>query len=175
MEVNFRAGVLIRRNQTMKTYYLTSFWKFYSCLSGSILFWFILGALIFPGNHFEFLFLASMLGLADTTRAFSNVPVSHIVVSKNGVVWNSFGFTLSTEWKYIEKISYRTYGFSIQEGLSITKPVIQINNVGIGYLPTPWHMPPVKPFIPLSCFVDNWRDSELGGQIKQYAPHLFAD
>ena len=27
--------------------------------------------------------------------------------------------------------------------------------------------------IPLSCFSNNWRDSELGQQIKQYAPHLF--
>ena len=157
----------------MKTYYLTSFWKFYSSLSGSLLFWFILGALVLPGNHLDFVFLASMLGLVDTARAFSNTPAPHIVVSKNGVVWNSLGFTLSTEWKHIDKISYCTYGFSFQEGLSITKPVIQIHTAGIGYLPTPWHMPPVRPFIPLSCFVDNWRDSELGVQIKQYAPHLF--
>jgi hypothetical protein len=28
-------------------------------------------------------------------------------------------------------------------------------------------------FIPLSPFDKNWRDSELGQQIKQYAPHLF--
>lgn len=29
-------------------------------------------------------------------------------------------------------------------------------------------------FVPLSIFAENWRDSELGQQIKQYAPHLFA-
>ena len=28
-------------------------------------------------------------------------------------------------------------------------------------------------FIPLSIFINNWRNSELGQQIKQYAPHLF--
>ncbi|HAE60390.1 MAG TPA: hypothetical protein DCG54_13015 [Anaerolineae bacterium] len=28
-------------------------------------------------------------------------------------------------------------------------------------------------FIPLSTFAKNWRDSDLGQQIKQYAPHLF--
>jgi hypothetical protein len=28
-------------------------------------------------------------------------------------------------------------------------------------------------FIPLSIFSKNWRDSDLGRQIKRYAPHLF--
>lgn len=157
----------------MKTYYLTSFWKYYSLVSGSIIFWSIIGAIAYQGKYFDFLFLASLLGLADAALAFYNVPTSHIVVSQDGVVWNSLGFTLRTRWEDIEKISHHLYGFSIQEGLASTKLMVQINKTGIGYLPTPWQIPPVKPFIPLSCFVHNWRDSELGGQIKQYAPHLF--
>ena len=157
----------------MKTYYLTSFWKYYSLLSGSILFWFILGAIAYHVKYFDFVFLLSILGLADTARALRNVPTPRIVVSKNGVAWHSLGFTLSTKWEDIEKISRRFYGFSVHEGLAITKLSLRINKTGVGYLPTPWQIPPVKPFIPLSCFVDNWRDSELGGQIKQYAPHLF--
>jgi hypothetical protein len=27
--------------------------------------------------------------------------------------------------------------------------------------------------IPLSCFDQNWRESKLGQQIEQHAPHLF--
>lgn len=157
----------------MKIYYLTSFWKYYSLLSGSILFWFVLAAVAYQARYFDFVFLVSILCLVDTARAFSNVPTSHIIVSKNGVLWRSLGFTLSTSWEDIEKISHHVYGFSIQEGLAVTRLKLQINKTGIGYLPTPWQIPPFKPFIPLSCFVDNWRDSELGGQIKQYAPHLF--
>jgi len=157
----------------MKTYYLTSFWRFYSLLSGSILLWFLLGALVYPGNHFDIVFMLSMLGLADMASAFYSAPPSHIVVSASGVVWNGPGFTLSTHWKHIVRISHRVYGFSIQEGLTVTKITVQIHKTGIGYLPTPWHIPPVRPFIPLSCFFDNWRDSELGKQIRQYAPHLF--
>ena len=156
----------------MKTYYLTSFWKYYSLLSGSVLLWLVMAALAYHGKHFDFLFLASILGLAETARAFHHVPASHIAVSKNGLVWHSLGFTLSTSWEDIEGISHRVYGFSIQEGLAVTKLKLRIHRTG-GYLPTPWQSPPVKPFIPLSCFVQNWRDSELGGQIKQYAPHLF--
>lgn len=156
----------------MKTYYLTSFWKYYSLLSGSVLLWFVMGAIAYHGQYFDLVFLASILGLADTTRAFYKAPASHITVSRSGVVWHSLGFTLSASWEDIEKISHSIYGFSIQEGLSITKLKVRINEEG-GYLPTPWQSPPLKPFIPLSCFGDNWRDSELGQQIKQYAPHLF--
>ena len=156
----------------MKTYYLTSFWKCYSLLSGSILFWFILGALAYPGHHFDLVFMLSMLGLADLTFAFYSAPPAHLVVSEKGVVWNGPGFTLSTTWEHAARISHRVYGFSVQEGLTVTKIMVQIHETGIGYLPTPWQFPPVRPFIPLSCFVDNWRDSELGQQIKYYAPHL---
>src|SRR4030095_7268463 len=157
----------------MKTYYLTSFWKYYSLLSGSSLFWFILGAISYQGKSFDFVFLTSILGLIDIALAFYNIPTSHIVVSEDGVVWHSLGFTLWIRWEDVEKISHQFYGFSIQEGLASTKLMVQINKTGVGYLPTPWQIPPVKPFIPLSCFVDNWRTSDLGQQIKQYAPHLF--
>jgi hypothetical protein len=157
----------------MKTYYLTSFWKYYSFLSGSILLWFALGVITYQGKHFDFLFLVSMLCLADTALAFHNIPASRIVISKYGVAWHSLGFTLSTSWEHIASISHRVYGLSIQEGLTATRLKLQIHKIGIGYLPTPWQIPPFRPFIPLSCFIENWRDSELGGQIKQYAPHLF--
>jgi len=157
----------------MKTYHLTSFWKYYSLLSGSLIFWFIIAAVAWQGKQFDFAFLASLLALADTALAISSAPTFHIVVSEDGVIWNGPGFTLGTRWEDIEDISRHVYGFSIQEGLASNKLMIQINNKGVGYLPTPWQTPPFKPFIPLSCFVHNWRDSELGGQIKQYAPHLF--
>lgn len=156
----------------MKTYYLTSFWKYYSLLSGSVLLWLVMAAFAYHGRYFDFLFLASMLGLADTARTFHHVPTSHIIVSRNGLVWHSLGFTLSTSWEDIEGISHRVYGFSIQEGLAVTRLRLRLHNP-VGFLPTAWHSPPVKPFIPLSCFVPNWRDSELGQQIKKHAPHLF--
>jgi hypothetical protein len=156
----------------MKTYYLTSFWKYYFLLSGSILFCFVLVAIAYQVKYFDFMFIAAMLGLADATRTFYDVPAPRIVVSKHGIAWHSLGFTLSTDWEDIEKISRHVYGLSIQEGLAATRLKLQIHNTGMGYLPTPWQVPPAKPFIPLSCFVDNWRDSELGVQIKNYAPHL---
>jgi hypothetical protein len=157
----------------MKTYYLTSFWKYYSSLSSSVLFWFVLGAVAYQWKYLDFVFLTSMLGLADTALRFSSMPASRIVVSQKGIIWHSTGFTLWASWEDVQKISYRVYGFSLQEGLAVRKLSVQINNRGVGYLPTPWQIPPFKPFIPLSCFLDHWRDSELGDEIKQYAPHLF--
>jgi hypothetical protein len=168
-----RYWAAIIRIHSVKTYYLTSFWKYYSLVSGSILFWFALAAMAYQVKFFDFVFVASILCLGDVASAFHHAPTAHIVVSKNGVLWRSFGFTLSTSWEDIERISYHVYGLSIQEGLAATRLKLQIHKTGIGCLPTPWQTPPFKPFIPLSCFVHNWRNSELGGQIKQYAPHLF--
>lgn len=157
----------------MKTYYLTSFWKYYSLLSGCSLFWFILAAIAYQGKHLDFVFLAALLGLVDAVQPFYDVSTPRIIISKNGVEWHSLGFTLLARWENVEKISRRFYGFSLQEGLNITKLSLRITKTGVGYLPTPWQIPPVRPFIPLSCFGDNWRDSELGVQIKYHAPHLF--
>src|SRR5262245_52819699 len=105
----------------MKTYPLTSFWKYYSLISGSLLVWFILGAIVYPGNHFDFLFILSMLGMTEITYAFYSAPPSHIVVSANGIGWNGPGFTLSTQWNHITRVSHRVYGFSVQEGLATNK------------------------------------------------------
>src|SRR5262245_47044988 len=117
----------------MKTYYLTSFWKYYSWLSGSILFWFLLAAIAYQGKFFDFVFLASMFGLIDTARTASGISAPRIVVSKYGVAWHSLGFTLSTGWANIEKISSHVYGLSIQEGLAATRLKLQIHDTGLSY------------------------------------------
>jgi hypothetical protein len=100
----------------MKTYYLTSFWRYYSLPSGAILFWFVMGALAYHGQYFDFLFLASLLGLVDTTRTLYNVPTSHLIVSKMALC----GITLasrSTSWADIASISHRaTFRFTKSGG-----------------------------------------------------------
>src|SRR6185369_16075920 len=103
----------------MKTYYLTSFWKYYSSMSSSILFWFVLGAVAYQWRYFDFVFLLSLFGLVDTALRFSSVPASRIIVSKKGIIWYSTGFTLWSDWADVEKISHRIYGFSLQEGLAV--------------------------------------------------------
>ena len=137
------------------------------------MFWLVLAGIAYQVKYLDVMFVASLLGLIDTARTASSISVPRIVVSKNGVAWHSLGFTLSTSWADIERISHHVYGLSIQEGLAVTRLKLQIHKTGLGYLPTPWQTPPFKPFIPLSCFVHNWRDSDLGTQIKNYAPHLF--
>ena len=139
----------------------------------SIIFWSLLGVIAYQGIYLDFVVLVSLLGVSVTALGIYNIRTSYIVISESGIVWYSLGITFWTRWKYIEKISRRLYCFSIQEGLTINKLMIRLNNKGIGYMPMPWQIPPVKPFLPLSCFSKNWRDSELGQQIKQYAPHLF--
>jgi len=157
----------------MKHYYQTSFCKYYSILIGSAIFWAFIGVIAYQGIYFDFVVPISLLGIIVTALAIYNVQTSYIVISEVGIVWYSLGFTSWTRWKYVEKISRRLYGFSVQEGLTINKLMIRVNKTGLGYLPMPWQILPIKPFLPLSCFYDNWRDSELGQQIKQHASHLF--
>jgi hypothetical protein len=83
-----------------------------------------------------------------------------IVVSRKGIEYHVGWSRVEASWKDIEKIALRWDLLPRTEGLLIPKTD-----------KSPLFLS--KLFIPLSLFADNWRDSELGGQIKQYVPHLF--
>ena len=69
----------------------------------------------------------------------------------------------------VEKIGFHWSILGRLEGLYVRQNLI---NIKVG---NNWELLSFlkRVFIPLSCFADNWSESELGQQIKQYAPHLF--
>jgi hypothetical protein len=103
---------------------------------------------------------------------FKNITGEHIELSVNGIEYHRFGLTFNVKWENIEEINtYWQIPFR-QEGLYIDPDLIRITQWSLGSYKahSGWSR---KSFIPLSIFSENWRDSELGQQIKQYAPHLF--
>ena len=159
----------------MKTYYLKPFCKYYFLIPPIILFWSIIGLIIFFSEQVYNVLPIIFIGIVGTIINVRNANTTRIVVFKKGIKWYRSGFIYWTRWEYIAKISHRFYGLSIQEGFVVNKLMIHFRKWGIGNITSPWNILFLKsrPFIPLSCFSNNWHTSELGQQIKEYAPHLF--
>lgn len=82
-----------------------------------------------------------------------------ITISPDGIFYYIRPFQkVQVGWDGFQKIG----NFFFREGLFIKDPYLIAN--GKSFFIT---------FIPLSIFAKNWRDSDLGQQIRQYAPHLF--
>ena len=103
---------------------------------------------------------------------FKGITGENIKLSVNGIEYHRFGLTFNVKWENIEEISTYWSILFTQEGLYIDPDLIRITQWSLGSYKahSGWSR---KAFIPLSIFSENWRDSELGHQIKQYAPHLF--
>jgi len=80
-----------------------------------------------------------------------------LVITHIGIEYYVGWARMEARWKDIASIGFRWGPLPRMEGLLV---------------PATGQVPPFEKFIPLSLFADNWRDSELGGQIKKYAPHL---
>ena len=114
------------------------------------------------------------LGVYQLTNLVNYYDKKHILVSEEGITYNSPRVVFIAKWQDLEKLSPGWHEQIKQEGLIVDKLKLKTKNL-LRQLPSKEYFPRKSPkaFIPLSCFANNWRDSELGGQIKQYAPHLF--
>jgi len=156
----------------MKRYYLTNRFKLIvACIWSSPLIFITPMFLIFNRDD---LWLLLFYGVAQTLGSMYMVYSNKITLSDTGIEYSNGLNSVSTEWEAAESISLGWY-LTKQETIIINEPVIKRKTVSISSLLTGSisknRIP--KSFIPLECFADNWRDSELGQQIKQYAPHLF--
>ena len=129
-------------------------------LTGFPVFYQISPCLIAP--YFALFLIGCALIIADSLE-------QRIVVSENGVEYYGVGFAIEANWKNVKKVGYDW--ISGDEGLYIDKSLIVTKTRYFNFKP-------YKGFrdtfvVPISRFAENWRDSELGQQIKQYAPHLF--
>lgn len=148
----------------MKTYYLTPKFKFLSLLSPTliILLFFILWQ--------SYLLFFSIFVLYLTYVTIKNMTNEHLTLSENGIEYHRFRLTFKTKWENVREISTRWFPPFEQEGIFLAADQFRLiewsaNSNELGA----WGQ---WAFIPLSKFSDNWRESELGQKIKQYAPHL---
>jgi hypothetical protein len=164
------------RHRLMNSYYLTSHSKYI---------YFVVSLLILVANVGLFLYIFPDilcfrlyflgLGLFSVYYLIRKIRNEHIVVSEKGIEYHSPWLILVAKWESIEKISYYWHNGFRYECLLIDNSLTRIKKWSFPerYPPTPLEGFPHKTIIPLSCYADNWRNSELGQQIKQYAPHLF--
>jgi len=160
----------------MNSYYLTS-------RSNYIYFGFSMVALVTIIGLFLYFFRNTLCfqvyllgcGLYSVYILFQKLRNEHVVVTQKGIEYFAPGIILEVDWESIEKISsHWRYGFQ-HECLLVDNSRVRMKkwHVFNSGVPTPINFLSAKTIVPITCFSENWRDSELGQQIKQYAPHLF--
>jgi hypothetical protein len=106
-----------------------------------------------------------LIGIFWTLHYFYRGYHENIILSKKGLEYNAFGYVVNIKWDAIKQIgikwdnTYKSVGVFASD-YSMRKKF---------WLPNMFK----EIFIPLSFFSSDWRDSELGQQIKKHAPHLF--
>jgi hypothetical protein len=107
-----------------------------------------------------FLFLLGVL----ITRFYGEM----LIVSKEGIEYYRGVFGIKVPWDRFKRIGHFWFreGLFIRNGyITTVSPIFPNWTVHGGFL--------VYVFVPLSSFANDWRDSEIAEQIKQYASHLF--
>jgi len=150
----------------MNTYYLTIKYKILSAVLP------VAVMLFFFQTTQSDLFCFGVISIGIIFFSIKNIISEHITLSQDGIEYHRLGLTFNTKWENVRELETQWFPPFEHEGISLDPDQIRItewwsgNYTGYGG----WSR---KSFIPLSKFSENWRDSELGQQIKQHAPHLF--
>jgi hypothetical protein len=124
---------------------------------------------------YTFYLVFIIIGIYRTNYWLNN---ESIVLTEKHITYTTSGITIQAYWSDVEEIKKMfIYVFgSRQDCLVIDQSKIKIISTdlrGQFLLPLSAGRNLQQAIIPLSHFAENWRDSDLGQQIKQYAPHLF--
>ena len=160
--------------EKMKKYYLTPRFRFLHSISGLVFSAFItIFLFIFRDIPLFNLFFVALL-IFTIISAIYWIGRENITISDKGIEYEGPDVAFVTNWDSVEIITSGWYLPARVEGIVVDKSLIRVIKMALGTIKRfPFWGVSQRVFIPLSCFADNWRDSELGQQIKQYAPHLF--
>lgn len=150
-----------------KTYYLTTKWKVVTFIFHTIYFIALLGIFSYFISIFTVVYI--VMGSIALISSIYELNKVRIIINPQGIEYHvPFTFVYEVTWNEITEIE--VYGF--RECLFIDKDLVKViysrgeiyaTYMGFGQFA----------YIPVSAFSENWRVSELGLQIKQYAPNLF--
>lgn len=161
----------------MKKYYLTNRYKL---LFGSI--WVSPLIIIIPLCilfYFSLLkagtvIISGLFVVGEIRSAVHRTYSEYIVISQDEITYHTALSIIKANWANVEIIKTSRWWFFKPEGLIVDNSEVKMRSfVSSVSLSLSRSFMSSKRFIPLSAFSENWRDSELGQQIKQYAPHLF--
>lgn len=106
---------------------------------------------------------------AAALLVYSAVQIK-LVTSPEGIAYYQVGYSVSTTWDNLARIEDIPAGRITVEGLILHEPALYVDKwlSGAKYIQSRGQL------IPLSFFGRDWLNSELGDDLKRYAPHLFA-
>lgn len=90
-----------------------------------------------------------------------------VVISSTGIQYYVFGYSIRTDWEKLMRMKGQ-----LGRDPDDFYLIYSMDNVQKWFW-LPKFLIPRKKTVPFHLFSNNWRDSELGQQIKQHAPHLF--
>jgi hypothetical protein len=100
-----------------------------------------------------------------------------ILIFENGLKIRDAGGVVEARWDELTEIQEKRFFLWKITGLFVLTPTrneipLSIYKRGLNTISFPINIQR-SAFIPLTLFADDWRNSDLGQQIKQHAPHLF--
>ena len=132
------------------------------------LFWIVFIAYWLPVMWIIEVVAVILLFLAFLGMLLNRYYDEKLIVSEEGIEYYRGIIGIKVPWDRFRRIGY----FWFREGLFIRNGYITTMNpifpAWTAYGGFPFYV-----FVPMSSFADNWRDSDLGEQIKQYVPQLF--
>jgi hypothetical protein len=108
-----------------------------------------------------FLLYVSYLAVPNFYNAFN----MKIAINKEYIKYEVLGMVTEAKWSDLVEIKKYGLGFLNEEVIPVQKWNSRKNTFGLAMQP--------YNHIPIYYFGKHWRDSDLGQQIKQHAPHLF--
>jgi len=157
-----------------KGYRLRKFYKFFFAINIALIVYGV--SLIFPYSSLSasgissFIFFIEvvlfLIFLYFLVATVYRGLFDRVTILSGGIEYKTFGYTIFVEWSNISNIGSYQMKLHKLDGIFANE---EGNKLKV-WFPSGIKM---KTFIPLSMFDKNWRESELGQQIKKYAPHLF--
>jgi hypothetical protein len=121
-----------------------------------------------PSIGIDLLYLLMLLIFISSIHLILCAYTEKIIVSSEGLTFQRIGFSGFIQWKDFERIGFRRNFRVAYEGMFAPrrKAIFSGFESFFGVYGK-------EVFVSLHRYSKNWRDAELGRQIKQYAPHLF--
>jgi hypothetical protein len=109
-----------------------------------------------------------MLVLSLTAGVLYIANCTRIITSPEGIEYHELAHSVTTTWDNVQRIGI-VPGLGAAEGLLLRRPALQVRK-GMAWAVKEQVHGRIIPLTPFGLF---WRESDLGEDIKRYAPHVF--
>lgn len=119
---------------------------------------------------FEVPLIAQIITFCTAALLVYSAVQIKLITSPDGIAYYHVGYSVRTPWSNLARIEEIPDGRGTIAALILYEPALQVDN----RLASVQNVQSREQVIPLSPFGRDWLNSELGDDLKKYAPHLFA-